>query len=93
MGYIYRQSSHALPLRLIPFSYQGMLEHTGEVETMGKAANQSDLVGFKELLIANSIQIDTLTQLLIEAGVITEERFFAKLKEVQADYHRRQGNA
>jgi hypothetical protein len=60
---------------------------------MGKAANQSDLVGFKELLIANSIQIDTLTQLLIETGVITEERFFAKLKEVQAEYHRRQGNA
>ena len=60
---------------------------------MGKAADKSDLVGFKELLIANSIQIDTLTQLLIEAGVIREERFFAKLKEVQSDYHRRQGNA
>ena len=60
---------------------------------MGKAADQSDLVGFRELLVANSIQIDTLTQLLIEAGVITEERFFVKLKEVQAEYHRRQGNA
>jgi hypothetical protein len=60
---------------------------------MGKAARQSDLVGYKELLIANSIQIDTLTQLLIETGVITEERFFAKLREVQADYNRRQGNA
>ena len=60
---------------------------------MGKAADQSDLVGFRELLVANSIQIDTLTQLLIEAGVITEERFFVKLKEVQSDYHRRQGNA
>jgi hypothetical protein len=34
-----------------------------------------------------------LTQLLIEAGVISEERFFQKLKEVQADYGRRQGNA
>ena len=93
MGYIYRQSSHALPIHLIPQSSQDMLGLTGEGEAMGKAANQSDLVGFKELLIANSIQIDTLTQLLIEAGVITEERFFAKLKEVQADYHRRQGNA
>ena len=71
-----------------------MLEHTEkEGVTMGKATDKSDLVGFKELLIENSIQIDTLTQLLIEAGVITEERFFAKLKEVQADYHRRQGNA
>jgi hypothetical protein len=70
-----------------------MLEHTGEVVTMGKAAKQSDLVSFKELLLANSIQIDTLTQLLIEAGVISEERFFSKLKEVQAGYHRRQCNA
>jgi len=60
---------------------------------MGKAADQSDLVGFRELLVANSIQIDTLTQLLIEAGVFTEEKFYTKLKQVQAEYHRRQGNA
>jgi hypothetical protein len=56
---------------------------------MGKAAKQSDLVSFKELLLANSIQIDTLTQLLIEAGVITEERFFTTLKEVQLQYRNR----
>ncbi len=56
---------------------------------MGKNAKQSDLVGFKELLIANSIQIDTLTQLLIEEGLISEQRFFQKLKQVQADYKTR----
>jgi hypothetical protein len=39
---------------------------------MGKAAKQSDIVSFKELLLANSIQIDALTQLLIETGLITE---------------------
>ena len=59
---------------------------------MGKAAKQSDLVSFKELLLANSIQIDALTQLLIESGVFSEERFFAKLKEVQLQYRNR-GNA
>ena len=69
-----------------------MVEHTGEVYTMGKAAKQSDLVSFKELLLANSIQIDALTQLLIETGLITEERFFTKLKEVQLQYRNR-GNA
>jgi hypothetical protein len=69
-----------------------MVDHTGEVNTMGKAANQSDLVSFKELLLANSIQIDALTQLLIETGRINEERFFTKLKDVQLQYRDR-GNA
>jgi hypothetical protein len=66
-----------------------MLVHSREVDIMGKAAKQSDLVSFKELLIANSIQVDALTQLLIEAGVISEERFFTKLKEVQLQYRDR----
>jgi hypothetical protein len=60
---------------------------------MGKKLSKDDLTSLRELLVANSIQVDTLTQLLIEAGVITEEKFFAKLKQVQAEYHRRQGNA
>jgi hypothetical protein len=46
-----------------------MLAHTEEVGAIGKAAKQSGLVSFKELLLANSIQIDALTQLLIEAGL------------------------
>ena len=58
---------------------------------MGKAAKQSDLVSYKELL-PNSTQIDSLTQLLIEAGVFSEERFFTKLKEVRLQYRKR-GNA
>ena len=60
---------------------------------MGKAADKSELVSFRELLVANSIQVDTLTQLLIEEGLISEQKFFAKLKKVQAEYQRRQGNA
>jgi hypothetical protein len=70
-----------------------MLGHHKEGETMGKAADKSDLVSFRELLVANSIQVDTLTQLLIDEGLITEQKFFAKLKKVQAEYQRRQGNA
>jgi hypothetical protein len=60
---------------------------------MGKKLSKDDLVSFRELLIANSIQVDTLTQLLIDEGLISEQKFFAKLKKVQAEYHRRQGNA
>jgi hypothetical protein len=38
------------------------------------------------LLMANSIQVDALAQLLIEKGIITEDEFARKLKAVQADY-------
>ena len=34
----------------------------------------------------NSIQVDALSQLLIEKGIITEEQFFTKLKQVQYGY-------
>ena len=60
---------------------------------MGKKLDPKDLVTFKELLMANSIQVDTLAQLLIEQGVISEQKFVAKLKQVQAEYKRRMGNA
>ena len=59
---------------------------------MGRAEDKSDRISFKDLLLANSIQIDALIQLLIEAGVITEQGFYAKLKEVQQQYRGR-GNA
>ena len=46
------------------------------------------MVSFKELLMANSIQVDALAQLLIEEGIITQEKFFDKLKQVQAQYQK-----
>ena len=53
---------------------------------MAQKLDEKELVSFKELLIANSIEVDTLSQLLIEKGLITEQEFFVKLKLVQADY-------
>ena len=55
---------------------------------MAQKLDDSEIVEFKELLIANSIQTDTLVQLLIEEGIISEQKFFAKLKEVQAQYQK-----
>lgn len=57
---------------------------------MAEKLDPSELVSFKELLIANSIQVDALAQLLIEEGIISKEKFFAKLKEVQAQYQVKQ---
>ena len=50
--------------------------------------DDSETVDFRELLIANSIQNDALVQLLIEEGIISEQKLFAKLKEVQAQYQK-----
>jgi hypothetical protein len=46
---------------------------------MATKLDPSELVFFKELLIANSIQIDAPVQLLIEKGVFSEQEFFTKL--------------
>jgi hypothetical protein len=56
---------------------------------MAQALDPKELVSFKELLIANSIQVDALAQILIEEGLISQEKFIAKLKQVQADYKNR----
>ena len=53
---------------------------------MAEKLNEKELVTFKELLMANSIQVDALAQLLIEKGIFTEQEFFARLKQVQMEY-------
>jgi len=55
-------------------------------KTVAQNLDPEDLVTFKEMLLANSIQVDAICQLLIEKGIITEEEFCRKLKEVQGDY-------
>jgi len=53
---------------------------------MAQKLDQDELVSFRELLISNTIQLDVVTQVLIEKGIITNEEFFDKLKQVQAEY-------
>ena len=48
-----------------------------------------ELAGFKELLVADTIQIDTICRLLIEKGIITEEELYSKLKVVQTEYNKK----
>ena len=56
---------------------------------MGQQLDMKDLASFKELLIANTIQIDTMCRLLNEKRIISEEELYSKLKEVQAEYNKR----
>ena len=53
---------------------------------MAKQLDSDELESMKELLISNTIQLDVVTRLLIEKGIITDEKFFVKLKQVQAEY-------
>ena len=54
---------------------------------MSKDDNQ-EVVSTDELLMAQMIRLDAIAQLLIEKGLITNEEFFAKLKQVQDEYQK-----
>ena len=58
---------------------------------MAEKLEEKELVSFEELIRANMYQLDAVTQLLIEKGLITEEEFYTKLKEVQYDYESKRG--
>ncbi len=53
---------------------------------MAEKLDEKELVSFKELLMSNTIQVDAVTQLLMDKGVFTEDEFYAKLKEVGDEY-------
>jgi hypothetical protein len=53
---------------------------------MAQQFDSNDLDPFKKFLMANSIQIDALAQLMIRKDFIAKEKFLNMLKEVQAEY-------
>ena len=57
---------------------------------MAIKVDPSGLVSLRELLIANSIQLDTITQMLIDKGIFTSDKIYARLKQVQIEYMSRQ---
>lgn len=56
---------------------------------MGEKLDEKELVGFDEAFMSQMIQLDAVSELLIEKGVITKEEFAAKLKKVQYEYESR----
>ena len=56
---------------------------------MAQHRTQPDLVPMEDLIVSNTMQLDTLYQLLIEKGYFTEAEFLVKFKAVQADYQSR----
>ncbi len=58
---------------------------------MAEKLDPKETVTFKELLISNMIEIQAAVQLLVEKGIITEQEFYSKLKQVQSEYQSKQG--
>jgi len=56
---------------------------------MAEKLDKKEVVDLQELLMAQMIQLDAVSQLLIEKGIITDEEFVAKLKQVQYEYESR----
>jgi len=50
---------------------------------MATELNSKEIVDFRELVMTNTIQVDTMYRLLIEKGYFTEVEFLDKMKEVQ----------
>ena len=57
---------------------------------MTEQLDPKEMVSFRELLISNTIQLEVVTRLLIEKGIITNEAFSVKLEQVQMEYKRRE---
>ena len=57
---------------------------------MSEEADPEKISALQDFIVAQMIQIDTLTLMLIEKGVFSQEEFFSKLKEVKAEYESRQ---
>jgi len=53
---------------------------------MAEQLDPNELVSFRELLVANSIQVDALVLLMLDKGYFTKDEYFTKLKQVQAEY-------
>ena len=56
---------------------------------MAQQTGQPELIPIHEFVGSNTIQLDTIYQLMIEKGFFTDAEFLTKMKEVQADYQNR----
>jgi len=52
---------------------------------MAEKLDEKEIPAPEELFWANMYQLDAVTQLFIEKGIISEQEFSTKLKQVQAE--------
>ena len=60
---------------------------------MAEKLDPKETARFNEIMMTNSIMVETLAQLLMEKGIFTNEEFFTKLKQIQGEYHSKSGQS
>ena len=58
---------------------------------MAKKLDEKEITTPEELFWENMYQLDAVTQLLIEKGIISEQEFFTKLKQVKGEWENKRG--
>jgi hypothetical protein len=51
------------------------------------------LEGLEKLLVSNTIQLEAVTRLLLDKGILKEDELVAMMKTVQAEYQRNMKNS
>ena len=90
--------------RWIKSRYQGEERRSGndrrtEIEYKGldkklpvpEDSDSQKLVGLEKLVVSNTIQLEAVTRLLLEKGILEKDELLTTMKMVQAEYqHRKQ---
>ncbi|MBT8366869.1 MAG: hypothetical protein KJP23_19440 [Deltaproteobacteria bacterium] len=92
-----------LDRRWIKSRYQGEERRSGEDRRseiefkdlnrdlpLPKDSESKKLVGLEKLLVSNTIQLEAVTRLLLEKGIIEEDELLAIMKTVQSEYQNNQ---
>ena len=92
-----------LDRRWIKSHYQGEERRSGkdrrsEIEFEGfnrrlpvpEDSESQKLLGLEKLLVSNTIQLEAVTRLLLEKGIIEEDELLAMMKTVQREYQENQ---
>jgi hypothetical protein len=59
----------------------------GEMIVLDKS-DSNEIATIQDLLMANSMQLDAIAQLLIEKGIFSKEELFDMLKRIQKEYQK-----
>ncbi len=54
---------------------------------MPEKLDPEELTSFKELLMADMMEVQTIAQLLVERGIFSWEEYSTKLTQVQAEFN------
>lgn len=90
-----------LDRRWIKSQYHGQERRSGkdrrskiELKSLPRALPAPDdsaskkLVGLEKLMVSNTIQLEAVTRLLLEKGILAEEELLAMMQTVQTEYQR-----